>query len=60
MAYLLGFFAADGYITLNKRGANFWCIEITDKDLLYKIKDTIESEHKISERIGKGNNKDQY
>ncbi len=60
MAYVLGFFAADGYLTLNKRGANFWCIEITDKDLLYKIKDIIKSEHKISERIGKGNNKNQY
>lgn len=60
MAYVLGFFAADGYLTLNKRRANFWCIDITDKDLLYKIRDTIESEHKISERIGRGNNKNQY
>jgi hypothetical protein len=60
MAYVLGFFAADGYITLNKRGANFWCIDITDKDLLYNIRDIIESEHKISERIGTENNKNQY
>ncbi len=60
MAYILGFFAADGYITLNKRGANFWCIEITDKEILCKIKDCIESEHKIGEKIGMGNNKNLY
>ena len=60
MAYVLGFFAADGYITLNKRRANFWCIGITDKKLLYNIRNVIESGHKISKRIGSGNNKNQY
>jgi len=34
MAYVLGFFSADGYITINKRGGQFWCIQITDKKLL--------------------------
>jgi intein-encoded DNA endonuclease-like protein len=60
MSYVLGFFAADGYITLNKRGANFWSIQITDKDLIYKIRDCISAEHKIGERVGKGNNKNLY
>ena len=60
MSYVLGFFAADGYITLNKRGANFWSIQITDKGLLYKIKECVGAEHKISERIGKGNHKNLY
>jgi intein-encoded DNA endonuclease-like protein len=60
MAYILGFFAADGYMTVNKRGAHFWCVQITDRDLLYKIKNCIEAEHAISERIGKGNNKNLY
>lgn len=60
MAYVLGFFAADGYITVNKRGSNFWCIQITDGELLYKIKNCIKSEHKISKRIGKGSKKDSY
>ena len=60
MAYVLGFFAADGYITVNKRGASFWSIQITDKDLIYKIKACVEAEHKIGERIGKGNNKNLY
>ncbi len=60
MAYVLGFFAADGYITVNKRGGQFWCIQITDKELLYAIRKAIGSEHKISNRPGKGNNQTQY
>ena len=38
MAYVLGFFAADGYITVNKRGGQFWCIDIRDKDIIERIK----------------------
>jgi intein-encoded DNA endonuclease-like protein len=53
MAYVLGFFAADGYITVNKRGGQFWCIQITDKKLLESIKKVIEAEHKISVRLPK-------
>ena len=51
MAYLLGFFAADGYITVNKRGGQFWCIQITDKKLLESIKKVIKADHKISVRL---------
>jgi intein-encoded DNA endonuclease-like protein len=50
MAYVLGFFAADGNIITNNRGAQFWTIEIKDKELLENIKETIESNHKISLR----------
>jgi len=60
MAYILGFFAADGYITVNKRGGQFWCIQITDKKLLYTIKKVIHAEHKISERAGKISEKKLY
>ncbi len=60
MAYVLGFLCADGYITVNKRGGQFWCINITDKDLLENIKYTIGSEHKIGLRKGKGKIKNQY
>lgn len=60
MAYVLGFFAADGYMTVNKRGGQFWCISITDEELLKTIKKVIKSEHKISIKIGKGNEKDLY
>jgi len=48
MAYVLGFFAADGYITVNKRGGQFWSIQIVDKKLLENIKKTVGSGHKIS------------
>ena len=51
MAYILGFFAADGYITVNKRGGQFWCIQINDLQLLEEIKRTIKSEHKISVKV---------
>jgi len=60
MAYILGFFAADGYITVNNRGGQFWCIQITDGGLLKEIKKTIRSEHKIGIRKGKGNERDLY
>ena len=53
MAYVLGFFAADGYITVNRRGGQFWCIQITDKELLKSIKKAIEADHKISIRMPK-------
>jgi len=50
MAYILGFFAADGNLTIGKRG-NYY-IEFTscDKDILEKIKNEIGSNHKISLR----------
>ncbi len=54
MAYVLGFFSADGYMTTNKRGAEFLCIEITDKRLLETIRKSLQSEHKISSRKSLG------
>ena len=60
MAYILGFFAADGYITVNRRGGQFWCIQITDKELLENIRMTIGSHHKIGSRKRFGNAKTSY
>jgi len=60
MAYVLGFFAADGYMTLNKRGAYFWNIQITERELLQMIKVVINSHHKISVRKGNGREKELY
>jgi len=60
MAYVLGFFSADGYITVNKRGGQFWCIEIADKLLLEQIKKNIQADHVISVRRKKGNRKVTY
>ncbi len=54
MAYVLGFFAADGYITMNKRGSQYWSIQIADKDLLESIRSCIGSDHRISAREKKG------
>lgn len=48
MAYVLGFFAADGCMIKNKRGAHFIEFHITDKDILIKIKRLLNSENKIS------------
>lgn len=50
MAYILGFFAADGYITINKRGGQFWCVDVIDKKIIEQIKKQIEADHKISLR----------
>ncbi len=60
MSYILGFFAADGYITVNRRGGQFWSIQIADQELLERIKITIESEHHIGVRPAKNNEKAQY
>ena len=53
MAYVLGFFAADGNMLKNKRGSCFIEFHITDKNLLYSIRSLLESNHKISERLRK-------
>lgn len=50
MAYVLGFFTADGSMTKNKRGSHFIEFQITDKELLEKIRDSLSSNHKISIR----------
>lgn len=60
MAYILGFFAADGYITYKNGKGAFWCIDISDKIHLEKIKKIIQSEHKISTRYRKKFNKYTY
>jgi len=49
MAYVLGFFAADGNMTKNKRGAHFIEFQSTDKEILDKIKRTLNSNLNIGE-----------
>ncbi|MCK5285771.1 MAG: hypothetical protein KAJ58_00920 [Candidatus Pacebacteria bacterium] len=60
MAYVLGFFMADGSIDINPRGSHYLSIQICDKELLESIKKTLESNHKISVRKGFGNESDKY
>lgn len=50
MAYVFGFFAADGSMLENNRGACFIEFDITDKIVLTRIRRVIESNHKITER----------
>ena len=59
MAYVLGFFMADGALTKNPRGSKYVDIGITDKDLLEKIRNCFGSNHKITIRkSSKPNQKD--
>jgi len=60
MAYVLGFFTADGNMIRNKRGAYFIAIEITDRDILEKIRVIINSNHKIGTRKRELPEKDTY
>lgn len=61
MAYVLGFFAADGSMLQNKRGSCFIEFTSTDNLLLEHIQKVCGSSHKISERPSRNNKwKQQY
>ena len=60
MAYVLGFIYADGNIIYTKRNTWFWSIQITDKEILEKIKMEMCSSHVISERNNGFNHKKIY
>lgn len=50
MAYVLGFFAADGSMLTNNRGAHFVEFHITDFEVIKIIQKALGSNHKISKR----------
>ena len=50
MAYILGFFTADGNMLKNKRGAHFIEFDTVDRKLLEKIRTSLCSDHKITKR----------
>ena len=50
MAYVLGFFAADGTMIANNRGAHFIEFHVTDREILIKIRKVLRSNHKIAVR----------
>lgn len=60
MAYVLGFFAADGTLTTSIRGAKYFDIQVCDKDLVYKIRSVMKSNHKVLYKKGRGNHKDLF
>lgn len=50
MAYVLGFFLADGNMIMTKRGGYFLSFYSADKKILYEIRRSLNSDHKISKR----------
>ena len=48
MAYVLGYFAADGSMLANKRGAHFIEYTSTDKKLIELVRELMDSNHTIS------------
>lgn len=50
MAYVLGFFTADGCLTVNPRGAHYIEFSSNDRDVLEKIKIAMKAGHKIGRR----------
>lgn len=56
MAYVLGFFTADGNMSKNKRGAHFLEIQSTDKEIVYKIRKALQSNLTIGEYQSKHKN----
>ena len=60
MAYVLGFFAADGSMIRNKRGGHFIEFTITDRIVLEKIRHVTKSTHKISTKKKSQNHKTAY
>lgn len=60
MAYVLGFIYADGNIMHTKRDTWFFSIQITDKDILEKMKLVMDSSHIISRKKKVENHKQLY
>ncbi len=48
MSYVLGYIAADGAITIGKRGNCFLDIQSIDKELIEIVKKDLRASHKIS------------
>ena len=55
MAYVLGFFAADGNLSINKRGGCYISFHSKDKQIILDIRKVINSSNKISKRFNKLN-----
>lgn len=56
MAYVLGFFAADGNMCVHGNGGQYIEFTSCDRDILEKIRKLLVSNHKISSRKGRGDN----
>lgn len=56
MAYVLGYFAADGCMFINPRGSKYVSFTSTDKEILEKVKQTLQSGHKLTLRKHRNKN----
>lgn len=56
MAYILGYFIADGCMSINPRGAHFIEFTSTDRELIEIVKVTLKSRHRIGEYESKKEN----
>ena len=50
MAYIIGFFVADGNMVTTNRGTHFISFYSRDKGILEKIQEVMESKHKLSKK----------
>ena len=50
MAYVLGFFLADGSLTKSKRGNHYFSFYSADRDLLLMIREAMGSAHRVARR----------
>lgn len=53
MAYVLGFFAADGSMDINNRGGYYFSFHGADKKIIFEIRESLSSNHKIAKRVRK-------
>ena len=60
MAYVLGFFAADGNMIRNKRGAHFITFYNCDKDVILYVQSVLGSNHKIGTKPPHKNQRANY
>lgn len=60
MAYILGFFAADGTMIRTTRNTYYIAIQVIDKDVIYYIRESLGSNHTINVRKRFGNEHDLY
>ncbi|MBU3922979.1 hypothetical protein KJ684_01945 [Patescibacteria group bacterium] len=60
MAYILGYFTADGCMFINPRGSHYISFYSTDRELIVKTRNILCSKHKIGYRKRGGNWKDAH
>src|SRR3989344_911718 len=60
MAYVLGYFAADGSMLKNSRGAHFIEFTSVDRILIEQVQNAAQSNHRVAVRTRRGNDQIAY